>query len=114
MRSFTVILSVVALCGCCGEKISSQKTSINLLRPDDSRFSPRQHEAVSAARGYLEKRFREPIDGLYRVSDTHDGYAVEVYFVVAYEDGRPQTSPGAWGTVILNQDLSFADYKEGY
>ena len=109
MRIFIVIFSLLALCGCCG-----QKTSSDSWRSDDSRFSPREREVVSAARSYLEKRFQKSVDGYYTVKDTEDGYSVIVWFAIRYEHGRPVFGPSAHGIVVLHKDLSVADYLPGY
>ena len=79
----------------------------------DPRFSAEEQRIVSAARTYLEKSRRKPLDARYRVERPKEGYEVFAMFVGGYENGRPLYYPGGHGIVILRPDGSVVRYLPG-
>ncbi|MBI5820529.1 MAG: hypothetical protein HZA88_16300 [Verrucomicrobia bacterium] len=112
MRAVIVIFGLLALCNCQGSDKSSEPYA-DMWRPDDSRFSPQERKIIAAARSFVEKKNKKPVDGYYKIKKTKDGYNVFVEFAAGYEHGRPLFVPGHHGIVVLRKDLSFVCYMPG-
>ena len=111
MRFFIAIIGLFVLCGCQGQKASEPQREAgapfgDMWRPDDSRFTQREHEIVASARSYLDKQQKKPVDGYYKVEHTKDSYEVFVMFAAGHERGRPLFYPGGHCTVLLREDGS--------
>lgn len=80
----------------------------------DKRFTAIEQRAAAAAKAYLERERKKPLDGRYRVSQTQEGYTVFVMYVGSYDqDGRPVYAPGGYGIVYLNADFTFHRHMPG-
>ena len=120
MRAFLTGLSLLMLLGCSQQRVATPAVSsaetgpYSDMRPSgDPRFTPEEQRIVAAARAYLEKSRKKPLDARYRVERTKDGYEVFAMFVGGYEKARPLFYPGGHGIVVLRADGSFVRYIPG-
>lgn len=84
------------------------------VRSDDPNLAADVAKAIQTAKTHLEKLDGEPVDAMYKVTETENGFYVHVQYVTGYDDsGQPVFIPGGHCGVVISADGDVVEVNPG-